>query len=170
MEHACCISEYQSLGRFVPRRRSWQTAQRTWQTWNQTKVSNVLKWYWPNFIEDITKMIATLRTHMKLVVTRRNGFATSARLFKLLNACRRVTPVVCCSLRDICEELRGTERNWEGPGGVGRNWAWKRKLSGKPGKGKLGNLFLHLCQRQNHKYFDIKASKSLKCRIARWWR
>ena len=114
MEHTCCISKYQSLGRFVPRRRSWQTAQRTWQTWNQTKVSNVLKWYWPNFIEDITKMIATLRTHMKLVVTRRNGFATSARLFKLLNACRRVTPVVCCSLRDICEELRGAGRSWEG--------------------------------------------------------
>ena len=67
-------------------------------------------------------MIATLRTHMKLVVTRRNGFATSARLFKLLNACRRVTPVVCCSLRDVCEELRGTGRDWEELGGIRRNW------------------------------------------------
>ena len=67
---------------------------------------------------------------MKLVVTRRNGFATSARLFKLLNACRRVTPVVCCSLRYICEELRKTGRNWEELGGTGRNW---KELGGAGG-------------------------------------
>ena len=80
----------------------------------------------PNDIDQTSKTSPPwsplLRTHMKLVVTRRNGFATSERLFKLLNACRRVTPVVCCSLRDICEELGGTKRNWEEMRGAGRNW------------------------------------------------
>ena len=43
-------------------------------------------------------IVNMISIYMKLVVTRRKGFATSALLVRLVRAWRRVTPVDCCSL------------------------------------------------------------------------
>ena len=49
-------------------------------------------------IKKITNNIQIINTYIKLVVTRKKGFATSARLVRFVRAWRRVTPVACCSL------------------------------------------------------------------------